>query len=44
MQNSGKTTIAVWGRDVVNNKKPRKETGGERDEDAVLDVWSHDEG
>ena len=29
IQNSGKAIIAVWGRDVVNNKKQRKETGGE---------------
>ena len=29
MQNSGKASIDVWGRDMVNNEKPGKETGGE---------------
>ena len=25
IQNSGKDSISVWGRDIVNNEKPRKE-------------------
>ena len=28
-QNSGKAGVGVWGRDVVNNETPRKETGCE---------------
>ena len=28
---------------IINNGKPRKETGAERDEDAAMDVWSHEE-
>ena len=33
IQNSGEASIAVWGRDTVNNW----------DEDASMDVWSHKE-
>ena len=29
IQNTGKVSIAVWGRDMVNNEKPSKEIGGE---------------
>ena len=43
IQNSDKASIAVWGRDMCNKEKPRKETGGEWDENAAMDVWS-DEG
>ena len=28
---------------MVNNEKPRKETGCELDEDAAMDVWSHEQ-
>ena len=28
---------------LVNNEKPRKENGGERDEDAAMDVWINEE-
>ena len=28
---------------MVNNEKPRKDNGGERDEDAAMDVWIHEE-
>ena len=38
LQNSGKAS-----RDMVNNEKPRRETGGEWDEDATMDVSSHEE-
>ena len=35
--------IIVLAHILVNNEKPRKETGGEWDEDAAMDVWSHEE-
>ena len=35
--------MVVWGRDMVNNERPKKETGGECDEDAEVDVWSQEE-
>ena len=43
IQNSGQASIAVGARDMVKNEEPRRETGGERDEDAAMDVWSHEE-
>ena len=33
----------AYGADMNNNKRPRKETGGKRDEDAVVDVRSNEE-
>ena len=29
IQNSGKASIGIWRRDMVNNEKPRKEIEGE---------------
>ena len=38
-----KASIGVCVIDMVNNEKPRKETGCERDEDAAIDASSHEE-
>ena len=43
IQISGLANIRVWGRDMVNNENQRKYNGGELDEDAAMDVWSHGE-
>ena len=43
-QHNGKASIAVssvWGRELVNNKNPRRNT--ESNEDAAMDAWSHEE-
>ena len=43
IQNNGKASFDVWGRAMVDNEKPRKQTGCEWDEDASMDVWSREE-
>ena len=43
IQHSGKASMCAWCTDTDNNETLRKETGGERDEDAAMDVWSHEE-
>ena len=43
IQDNGKASIVVWGRGMVNNEKPRNETGGKLDEDVAMDAWSHEE-
>ena len=43
IQNRRKASVAVWGRDMVKNEKPRKKTGCARDGDAAMDVWSLEE-
>ena len=40
IQKSGKASIHVWGRDMGNNGRPRKEPEVNEDE---VDVWSHEE-
>ena len=39
----GRASIGVLDRGIVNNETPSKETGGESDEDADLNVWSHED-
>ena len=43
IHNRGKASISLGDRGMSNNEKTRKETGGERDEDAEVDVQSHEE-
>ena len=43
IQNSGRASIGVLGRVMVNNERPSKETVGESDEDAVVGVRSHED-
>ena len=44
VQNSGKTSTDVWGRDVGVEEGTGKEIGGRRNENATMDVRSYEAG
>ena len=41
VQNSGKTSTVVQGRDMGTEEGTGKEIGGRRNENATMDVWSY---
>ena len=44
VQNSGKTSTDVWGRDMGVEEGTGKEIGGRRNENATMDVRSYEAG